>query len=211
MTRECKYKLLILDYGGTYSFEYDVNDFDQIMLESFGVVPNTIQKTAIADLSRLLASASITTKEYVVHVAKILDLSTPETVVFEDATIAVTREPSPEMKGLIKLAHERDIKVSLLSNMFLFEVEKTKTWGRYDGFDYVSFSAKAKLTKSSPDFFKLTLSHFGVDADEALFVDDVAEYIQVANSLGIHTIYADKTIYKNALSLARSIEKKLTT
>ena len=211
MPTQSKYKLLILDYGGTYSFEYDVNSFNYIMLTSFGKVPNTIQKESITELSHLLASASISTDNYVARVAEILDVTVPDTKVFEDATIEVTKNPSPEMKALLKLAHDKGIKVSLLSNMFIFEVKKTKLTDRYDGFDYVSFSAEAELTKSNPDFFKLTLDHFGIEADKALFVDDVAEYIHTAQSLGIHTIHADKMNYRNAAALANSIECKLNT
>jgi hypothetical protein len=43
-----KYDLLILDYGGVYSFEYDVANFDKIMQSSFGKVPNQKEKEEIS-------------------------------------------------------------------------------------------------------------------------------------------------------------------
>lgn len=137
-----KYNLLILDYGGTYSFEYDINAYPSIMAKAFGRAPNESEQALIASLSHKLAEGSIATGEYVTHVARIMNVATPAVEVFENATLEVTHDPSPEMKSLVKHVRESGIRVSLLSNMYLFEVNKTRASPRYDGFDYWRFLPK---------------------------------------------------------------------
>jgi FMN phosphatase YigB (HAD superfamily) len=203
------YELLILDYGGTYSFEYDIGSYDQIMTRTFGRAPDGSEQAAIVPLSHELAAGSIEVEEYVQKVATILGVAVPNGGVFEAATLEVTHNPSPEMKALVRDVRRAGMKLSLLSNMYLFEVEQTKSSGRFDGFDFTSFSAEAKSTKSSPKFFMQTLEHFGVSADKTLFVDDVTAYTDVAASIGIHTISADKDSFQVAGELANAIRREI--
>lgn len=204
-----KYDLLILDYGGTYSFEYDINSYASIMTKAFGRVPSESEQALIAPLSHKLAEGGIATEEYVAEVARIIDVDAPVVDAFESATIEVTHDPSPEMKSLVEHARGRGIKVSLLSNMYLFEVNKTKGSARYDGFDYAAFSAEEGMTKKNPEFFLQTLRRFDVSPEKALFVDDIPAYTAVAASLGIRTITADKESFVSAGELARAISEKL--
>lgn len=203
------YELLILDYGGTYSFEYDINSYASIMTKAFGKAPDKSEQARIAVFSHKLAEGSIDSEEYVTQVAHVLSVDKPAVNVFESATIEVTHDPSPEMVSLVERVKESGIKVSLLSNMYLFEVIKTKQSSRYDGFDYTAFSAEEKKTKSDPDFFLETLTHFGVSPDKTLFVDDIAAYAAIATSLGMHTITADKASFNSAAQLSQSIFKEL--
>ena len=204
-----EYGLLILDYGGTYSFEYDINAYPSIMTKAFGRVPSESEQALIAPLSHKLAEGSIATEAYVAQVARIMNVATPGVEVFENATLEVTHDPSPEMKSLVKHVRESGIRVSLLSNMYFFEVNKTRASARYDGFDYVAFSAEAGMTKQDPAFFLQTLHHFGVPPEKALFVDDIPAYTAVAASLGIRTITADKERFGSAGELAEAIYSEL--
>ncbi len=121
----------------------------------------------------------------------------------------MTFDPSPEMVALVKKVRGSGIKVPLLSNMYLFEIIKTKPSGRYDGFDHTVFSAEAGMTKSNPDIFLRTLEYFGVSPDRALFVDDIAKYTSVAESLGIRSIAANKASFTTGLELSSSILQEL--
>jgi HAD superfamily hydrolase (TIGR01509 family) len=206
---QSKYELLILDYGGTYSFEYDITNFDKIIQKTFSKIPNSVQKVAIEQLSHRLAADSITTGLYIQSVAEILDTQVPDVSVFEAATLAVTNPPSLALHQLLLKVKAYGIRVSLLSNMYKFEVLMTTPWGRYDDFDYISFSATAKMTKSDPAFFQNTLDHFGTSPEKVLFVDDIAEYIKVAEKLGIHSIHADKAVFTNPEQLAGAIRSEL--
>lgn len=210
MPKEKRYKLLILDYGGVYSFEYNVAAFNTIMHESFGVVASDSDRASIAPLSRLLAANRITTEQYVTEVAELLGSSSYDVARFEAATLQATFDPSEPMKALVDSVKAHGIRVSLLSDMYLFEVEKTRPWGRYDQFDYTSFSAEAGFTKADPEFFMQTLQHFGCNPDDVLFVDDIKRHIQTAQKVGIDTLHADKTVYISPSSLVEAIRAKLS-
>lgn len=204
-----RYELLILDYGGTYSFEYDINAYPSIMTKAFGRAPSEFEQALITPLSHQLGEGNIDSLGYVEQVARIMNVAVPAVESFEHATIEVTHDPSPEMKSLVVRVRESGIRVSLLSNMYLFEVDKTRESTRYDSFDHVSFSAEEGMTKKDPAFFLQTLQHFGVLPEKALFVDDIPAYIAVAASLGIHTITADKESFGSARELAEVIYSEL--
>jgi FMN phosphatase YigB (HAD superfamily) len=167
-TPDQRCELLILDYGGTYSFEYRLSNFEKIMQVAFGKIPNTKEAAEIAVQSREFTTAHLTTKEYVTNVARILDVPAPRSKDFEDITISVTNPPSEPMQRLVRSVRRAGLKVSLLSDIYAFEVLKTRPWGRYDGFDFTSFSAETGLTKRDPTFFEEPLKHFGMRADKAL-------------------------------------------
>lgn len=60
-----KYDLLILDYGGTYSFEYDINAHPGIMTKAFGRAPSESEQALISPLSHKLAEVITATEEWI--------------------------------------------------------------------------------------------------------------------------------------------------
>ena len=54
------------------------------------------------------------------------------------------------------------------------------------------FSFAEHLEKPDPRFFELILDHEGLLPEETLFIDDTAENIKVAKSLGIHTYHISR-------------------
>ncbi len=208
---QSKYKLLILDYGGVYSFPYTSKSFNDIIFKTFGRLPSEEERSIIIDKSHLLGEDKLTSKEYVDLLGGILNVTKLPTVEqFENATIEVTYPPTPEMVELVSSVRKSGVKVSLLSDMYMFEVKRTKPWGRYEGFDFVFFSAEAGMTKWNPIFFKETLDHFQVSAQDALFVDDVIQNIEVAKSVGIDTLFADKSKYTHVEKLVQAVNKMLS-
>lgn len=205
-----RFKLLILDYGGVYSFPYTSKNFNTIILNTFGRVPNESERQIIIEKSHLLGENNISTEQYIAYLGEIMNTSTlPTKKQFEDATIEVTNPPTPEMTELVSNVRKSGVKVSLLSDMYMFEVQRTRPWGRYEGFDYVSFSAEAGMTKWDPRFFEDTLTHFGVEAKDALFVDDVIRNVEIAQSIGIATLFADKEKYPQVDKLVDEIYRLL--
>ena len=209
MSREATTDLLILDYGGVYSFDYNLGSYDTIMQNTFGTIPDPEEQKDIESISRRLSIGQISTRQYVISVARRLRTQPPSPESFEENTIALTHDPSPEMVNLVSQAKKEGIRVALLSNMYLFEVTKTKPWGRYDKFDYAAFSAESHLTKSDPEFFICSMKHFGAIPSRTLFVDDVAAYVHTAEKLGVRTIHADKKRFSNAAALADAIRVEL--
>jgi FMN phosphatase YigB (HAD superfamily) len=57
-----------------------------------------------------------------------------------------------------------------------------------DAFDVMIISAEAKMLKPGEEIYRLALDQAGVRADEAVFVDDLPENIEAAQSLGMHGI-----------------------
>jgi FMN phosphatase YigB (HAD superfamily) len=90
--------------------------------------------------------------------------------------------------------------------MFLFEVNKTRPWGRYDGFDYVSLSAEIGAGKDNTRAFQHTLNHFQLPAESVLFVDDKKSNIETAQSIGIKCLWANHQQYTSAEDLVNSIK-----
>ena len=204
------YRLLILDYGGVYSFAYDAGSFDRIMQNTFGIIPDEQQRTQISPFSQALGRGDSSSSDYVQSVARILECrQAPETSRFEAETLKTALEPHPLMQSLVQKVRAAGIKVSLLSDMYLFEAEHTRPPGRYDGFDFVALSAEAGMTKKEPAYFQQTLDHFKVAPQDALFVDDTKTNTDVADSIGISTMLTDKTIYPQAELLIEAIYTEL--
>ncbi len=98
-----KYDLLILDYGGVYSFEYDQASFNKIMLTVFGKEPTQEEKENILLESRALGANKINVTNYIKNVSSILRTEkTPENILFEDTTISFAFPPTKIMTELVK-------------------------------------------------------------------------------------------------------------
>ena len=205
-----KYDLLILDYGGVYSFDYDPASSNQIMLNVFGREPNAQEKERIMEVATLLGTNKITTEDYVSRVAQIMQSPTPNTQTFEEAVVSHGFPPSPVMVELVKEIRKNGLKVSLLSDMYLFELEKTRPTGRYEGFDHTSFSSEIGYIKSNPEAFRATLNHFGVEPQRALFVDDIPLFVENAKALELDILWANKAEFKTADHLADAIYKRIS-
>ncbi len=204
------YKLLILDYGGVYSFEYDAGSFDRIMKNTFGVVPDEQQRTEISPHSHSLGRGDIDSSDYVKSVAQILKCGQiPDATLFEEETLKTALKPNPLMQELVQKVRTAGVKVSLLSDMYLFEAEHTRPLGRYEGFDFVALSAEEGMTKKEPAYFQQTLDHFGVEPKDALFLDDTRKNTDVADSIGIPTMLVDKSVYIEASQLVSEVYKQL--
>ena len=80
-------------------------------------------------------------------------------------------------------------KTALLSNSsprFAAHLRKNRPWLRL--FDVCVFSAEVHLIKPDPAIFRYALGKLGIDAADALFIDDRFSNVSVARSLGIESI-----------------------
>ena len=57
-----------------------------------------------------------------------------------------------------------------------------------DAFDFMLISAEVGVMKPETRIFQLALEHAGVSANEAVFVDDMAENVESARTLGMSAI-----------------------
>lgn len=71
-----------------------------------------------------------------------------------------------------------------------------------DAFDLIVVSAEEKVMKPDPDIYVQTLERLGVEAAESIFVDDFAENIAAARSLGMNAIH-----FNASVNLAAELQK----
>lgn len=201
-----KHSLLILDYGGVYSFEYNPKDQAQVIYDLFGKSIAEFPKEERSHLSHQFTCGEISTKKYIEGLSSLIDTNSPASVEqFETMWLKPTLPPSPVMVELVQSIKAVGIKVALLTDVFAFEAKLAKQWGRYDGFDKVFLSSKEHATKRDSRFFELVLKAFDVAPEEALFVDDGEHCVDTAQSLSMDTLLADKETYASAEDLASKI------
>jgi glucose-1-phosphatase len=61
-------------------------------------------------------------------------------------------------------------------------------WKIEDAFDEIVISAEVGIAKPDPRIYHLTLERLGVQAQEAVFVDDFAHNLEAAAQIGLHTV-----------------------
>ena len=99
-------------------------------------------------------------------------------------------EHAPDMAGLVRRAHQAGIRTGLLSNSWGNDYPRD---GWDEMFDAVVISGEVRMRKPEPQIFAHTLELLGVDAGEAVFVDDLRANIEAAVEVGMvgvhHTSY----------------------
>jgi epoxide hydrolase-like predicted phosphatase len=82
------------------------------------------------------------------------------------------------------------LKTGLLSNAWdgLREMLQTQI-PVSDAFDVIVISAEEKIAKPDPRLYQLALTRLGVQADEAIFLDDLSENVDAARALGLIGIH----------------------
>ncbi len=85
-------------------------------------------------------------------------------------------------------------KTALLSNA-LDDLRQTiaEKWHFEKAFDCMIISAEVKMVKPDPGIFRLTLEKLGVNAHQAIFVDDMRKNVETARRLGLNAIQFQTT------------------
>ncbi|MEM7336178.1 MAG: HAD family phosphatase [Chloroflexota bacterium] len=96
---------------------------------------------------------------------------------------------NPEMRAILKELNGR-YKIGLLSNASWPEAELREILERNQilhYFDTVISSSSEGVVKPDPAIFKVALQRLSVQAEEALFVDDLAKFTDSAAAMGFYT------------------------
>ena len=125
--------------------------------------------------------------EVLTRLVRRLHLSpTPE----ELATLWWQATPDPVARDLVTRLRQAGYLTVLATNQQRERMEWMRTHLHYDGLcDLDAYSCTLGVAKPDPRYFTTVLERAGVAAHEALFVDDNAENIASAASLGIHTLH----------------------
>ena len=77
-------------------------------------------------------------------------------------------------------------------------------WRIADAFDKLIISAEVGLAKPDPRIYQLALEGLGVQASQAIFVDDFIENLEAASALGMHPVH-----FKNRTQAQQQVESLL--
>jgi epoxide hydrolase-like predicted phosphatase len=82
-----------------------------------------------------------------------------------------------------------DYRLGLLSNAWVNARQLlSERFDFIDAFDVSVFSYEVGMRKPDPAIFKMMLEKMGIEAENALFIDDMPTNIEGAKSAGLHTI-----------------------
>lgn len=84
----------------------------------------------------------------------------------------------------LRLKHKTALLSNALSNLRTFLAD----WNITDAFDLIVVSAEEHLLKPDPAIYKLALDRLGVNAAEAVFIDDMEANVEGARRVGMHGI-----------------------
>jgi epoxide hydrolase-like predicted phosphatase len=122
---------------------------------------------------------------------------------WQDA-INSTQLPSEPLLTYAKSLKDR-YKIAILSNANVGTLERKFTPAQLLIFDAVIVSAEVHITKPDPAIYALTAEKLGVKPEECVFLDDIPEYCQGAESVGMKSI-----CYKNYVQGKRDLETLLS-
>jgi putative hydrolase of the HAD superfamily len=108
---------------------------------------------------------------------------------FKDFMMARSK-PYPEMIELLKhVKNEYGIKIAVLSNEGRELAEyRIKKFNLHDFIDFFIVSSFVHFRKPDADIFRIALDTAQVKAEQVLYLEDRAMFVQVANGLGLHGI-----------------------
>jgi epoxide hydrolase-like predicted phosphatase len=99
-----------------------------------------------------------------------------------------------ELVDFIRRLHQT-YKTALLSNAWDDQREViAERWHIEDAFDVIISSSKVGMVKPDRRIFELTLERLGVDANQAVFVDDMARNVDAARDMGMNAIRFQTTV-----------------
>jgi epoxide hydrolase-like predicted phosphatase len=98
-----------------------------------------------------------------------------------------------ELVGFLRSLRPR-YKSAILSNAWPSSREIfTQTFGLGDVVDEMIISAEERVAKPDARIYQITLSRLGVQPEDAIFVDDLAENVRGARAIGIPSIRFEST------------------
>ncbi len=98
----------------------------------------------------------------------------------------------PETLEVLKVCRQH-CKVGLISNAWASMRQLMDTLGLAPYFHACIISAEVGVRKPDPRIFQIALQTLGVPAERSVFVDDDLKNVQVAQQLGIHAFWLNRT------------------
>jgi len=95
-----------------------------------------------------------------------------------------------EVIGLIEKLKSEGFRLSILSNMFPYQLEIIKEINGCSLFDDLFFSCERGIKKPDLEFYELVIREMDANPQECLFIDDKEENLVPAKKIGMKTVLA---------------------
>jgi len=194
-------RAIIFDFGRVISAQKPASLFERYE-KDLGLAPGTINPIMFD--SRQWHDALLgrkTVAEFWYAIGPQLGLKAPEKIEAFRRRYHADEAVNQGVIELIQQLHGR-YKLAVLSNAPPGLVQWLADWNILELFDVVFCSGNEGVVKPDPAAFRLTLKRLGVEAEEAVFIDDTVEHVKVARKLGLHGI-----LFTTAGALADKLEE----
>ena len=182
-------RAVIWDVGGVLLRTEDPEP-RQALADRLGIERRELEKVVFSgDSSNQAQLGKITLEEHWEQVRRILGLEIHEMDEFRAQFWSGDRVDY-ELVEAIRALQKSRIKTGILSNAFsnLREFLRDEC-GIVDAFDELVISAEEGLMKPDQRIYELALERMGVDASQAVFIDDVPANVEAARRVGLHGIH----------------------
>lgn len=195
-------KALVFDCGGVLLRNGDLSPYRR-WEDRLGLAPGELERRLwTGDLWRLAERGEVTDAEFWRRSA--CDLGLDGEAERLRAEIWETWEIDPRVLALIDRARERH-RVAMLTNATdAMEELLAERYGVADRFEAIVNSARVGLAKPEAAIYEELLRRLDVKAGEVVFIDDRAENVAAAASLGMHVVW-----FLGAGELQRQLEAYL--
>lgn len=182
-----KIKAIIWDMGGVLLRTEDYTSRIKIA-QQYGVTLAEVEAQVFGSESAALATVGeISEPDHWRNIGKALKIPADQLVEFQSQFWGGDKLDG-ELVTFIRTL-KKNYRTALLSNAWSGAREVLTTAKPcIDAFDVVVFSCEVGLAKPDPAIYHKVLTLAGVKAEEAIFVDDVQENIDAANTVGIHGV-----------------------
>jgi putative hydrolase of the HAD superfamily len=109
------------------------------------------------------------------------------TLVGRDVLALLSGELRPAMVEAVRRCHER-LTTAMLTNNFIPDEGARDLSSVFAHFDHIVESSMVGVRKPEPRFYEIALETVGVDATEAVFLDDLGINLKPARQMGMTTI-----------------------
>jgi putative hydrolase of the HAD superfamily len=165
----------------------DWNDTEMSEVESaFGLVPGTILAVAFSDdLGPASMTGRLTYREWMDEIRRrVIDTHGGSVAGALDEWEANVGLVDTEMLDVVRTVR-RQSRVALLSNATTRLRSDLHKLDLLDELDVIFNTAEIGIAKPDPEVFHHVLGELGVDATQALFIDDLADNVAGARAVGI--------------------------
>ena len=180
-------KAIIFDLGGVLLRTADFTPRDQLATR-LGMSRYELEEFIFGGESgRQAQSGEIAVQQHWENLRRQINYSPQEFKALLDEFFAQD-EMDQTMMDYVRRLHQ-NYKTALLSNAWddLRQVIAER-WHFEDVFDAMIISAEVGLVKPDPRIFRLALERLGVEAEQAIFVDDMQRNVEGAKAVGLQAI-----------------------